>query len=132
MYKINLEDLPPDTCERSFRYLAKGKKEQTLRDTYYLIDPEKSPSKNLKMGYTTVYPEGKTTGHSHPDMEEVYFIICGKGKMVIGDEEFPIQAGDAFYVPPGPYHVTYNTGLLPLRFLWVTGKIRPEDKEAVK
>jgi len=132
MYKVNIEDLPPDTCERSFRYLAKNRQGKTLRDTYYLIDPENSPSQNLKMGYTVIYPGGKTTGHSHDDLEEVYFVICGKGKMVIGEEEFPVKGGDAFYVPPGPYHVTYNTGLLPLHILWITGKIKMENEKNEK
>jgi len=132
MYKVNIENLPPDTCERSFRYLAKNKQEEILRDTYFLVDPENSPSQTLKMGYTTVYPEGRTTGHSHNDLEEVYFVICGQGKMVIGEEEFPIREGDAFYVPPGPYHVTYNTGILPLRILWVTGKVKIENDVSKK
>ncbi|MBE0477764.1 cupin domain-containing protein [Candidatus Aerophobetes bacterium] len=132
MYKINIEDMPADTCKRSFRYFAKEKKGETLRDTYWLITSDNSPSRNLKMGYTIIYPEGKTTGHSHEEMEEVYFVISGKGKMVIGDEEFCVKEGDAFYVPPGPYHVTYNTGLLPLSFLWVTGKLDLKLKDNKK
>lgn len=128
MHKVNIEEMLPDVCDRSFRYFAKEKKGKTLRDTYWLIDPENSSSQILKMGYTIIYPDGKTTGHSHDDMEEVYFVLSGKGKMVIGEEEFPIKQGDAFYVPPGPYHVTYNTGILPLQILWVTGKIKKESK----
>ena len=132
MYKVNIENLQPDTCERSFRFLAKNRQGEILRDTYFLIDPESSPSQTLKMGYTTVYPDGRTTGHSHGDLEEVYFVICGKGKMVIGEEEFSIKEGDAFYVPPGPYHVTYNTGILPLRIIWVTGKVKRESEGSKK
>ncbi|MBC7190350.1 cupin domain-containing protein, partial [Candidatus Aerophobetes bacterium] len=98
MYKVNIEEMMPDVCDRSFRYFAQEKKGKTLRDTYWLIDPENSPSQTLKMGYTIIYPDGKTTGHSHDDMEEVYFVLSGKGKMVIGEEEFPIKQGDAFYV----------------------------------
>jgi len=123
VYKINLEDLPPDICERSFRYLVKNEEGQTLRDTYFLVNPDTSPSQSLKMGHTVIYPNGKTTGHFHPELEEVYFVLCGRGEMVIGDEKFPIKEGDAFYVPPGSFHVTYNNGLLPLRILWVTAKI---------
>ena len=40
-------------------------------------------------------------------------------------KEFPIQAGDAFYVPFGEFHVTYNTGNQPLAMVWVTGKDTP-------
>ncbi|CAB1060915.1 hypothetical protein D1BOALGB6SA_5682 [Olavius sp. associated proteobacterium Delta 1] len=121
-YTVNVEEQQPDLDQRSLRHVVKGRESEILRDTYYLIDPENSPSKNLTMGYTVIYPTGKTTGHAHADMEEVYYIQSGQGKMVIGDKEFPIQAGDAFYVPFGEFHVTYNTGNQPLAMVWVTGK----------
>jgi len=122
-YLVNIEDMKPDEDKRSLRYAVKNREGETLRDTYFLIDPEKSPSRNLKMGYTIVYPTGKTTGHSHDDMEEVYFIVSGRGKMVIGNDEFPVQTGDALYVPFGEFHATYNTGIEPLKLLWVTGRV---------
>ncbi len=122
-YLTNIEDMKPDQDERSLRYAVKDHQGKTLRDTYFLIDPDDSPSRNLKMGYTIVYPTGKTTGHAHDDMEEVYYILSGNGKMVVGDDEFSIKEGDAFYVPFGEYHVTYNTGIQPLSILWVTGRV---------
>jgi len=122
-YLVNIEDMEPDEDNRSLRYVVKDRQSEVLRDTYFLIDPENSPSKNLKMGHTTVYPTGKTTGHAHDNMEEVYFILSGKGRMVIGEDKFPIQAGDALYVPFGEYHETYNTGIEPLKLLWVTGRV---------
>jgi mannose-6-phosphate isomerase-like protein (cupin superfamily) len=124
---VNIEDMKPDEDKRSLRYAVKNREAETLRDTYFLIDPETSPSRNLKMGYTIVYPTGKTTGHSHDDMEEVYFILSGRGKMVIGKDEFSIQAGDAFYVPFGEFHTTYNTGIEPLKLLWVTGRVEKKE-----
>lgn len=122
-YLVNIEDKNPDEDKRSLRHVVKEREDETLRDTYFLIDPEDSPSRNLKMGQTIIYPTGKTTGHAHEDMEEVYYILSGKGKMVVGEDEFTIQAGDAFYVPFGEYHVTYNTGIQPLAILWVTGRV---------
>ena len=122
-YLVNIDDKAPDEDKRSLRYVVKDREEETLRDTYFLIDPEDSPSRNLKMGHTIIYPTGKTTGHAHEDMEEVYYILSGKGKMVVGEDEFPVQAGDAFYVPFGEYHVTYNTGNQALAILWVTGRV---------
>ena len=125
---VSVDEKKPDEDKRSLRYSVKGRESEILRDTYYLIDPESSPSKNLTMGYTVIYPTGKTTGHAHDDMEEVYYILSGHGKMVIGGDEFPIQAGDAFYVPFGHFHVTYNTGNQPLAMVWVTGKDRTVAK----
>jgi len=127
-YVKNIEEMQPDTCERSLRFAVKGKDRQTLRDTYYLLDPQTSPSKNLKSGFTIVYANGKTTGHSHKNQEEIYYVIQGRGKMVVGEDEYDIKAGDALYVPFGVFHTTYNTGILPLQLLWVTA-IDPEKKE---
>jgi len=121
---VNINEVEPDTCDRSLRYHTKDRKGQILRDTYRLIEPGKSPSQSLTLGYTIVYPEGRTTGHAHDDMEEIYFIVQGRGIMEIDNEKFPIKEGDAFYVPPGKYHVTYNTGILPLIIVWVTGKVK--------
>jgi mannose-6-phosphate isomerase-like protein (cupin superfamily) len=124
----NVEEMTPDDDKRSLRFAIRNHpKGETLRDTYYLIDPASSPSKNLKAGYTIVYANGKTTGHSHNDHEEVYYVIEGRGKMVVGDDEFDIKTGDALYVPFGAFHTTYNTGILPLRLLWVTA--RDETKQ---
>ncbi len=121
-YVKNIEDMEPDVCDRSLRYATKTREQETLRDTYFLIDPENSPSKNLKMGLTTVYTDGKTTGHSHPDHEEIYYVLQGKGRMIVGDDEYEIKTGDSLYVPFGLFHTTYNTGILPLQLLWVTAK----------
>jgi len=119
-FVVNINDMTPDDCDRSLRFAVKGREGSTLRDTYYLVDPKSSPSKNLQMGHTTVYANGKTTGHSHPQHEEVYFVLQGEGKMVVGEDEYEIRAGDGLYVPFGAFHTTYNTGILPLQLLWVT------------
>ena len=129
-YLVNIQGLKPDDDDRSLRFNVGNRKTEVLRDTYFLIDPEKSPSRNLKMGHTTVYPTGKTTGHAHSDMEEVYFVVSGEGLMKIGDDEFPIRAGAAFYVPPGEYHTTYNKGNLPLTVIWVTCRLTEVRGEA--
>lgn len=121
-YLVNIEDKPPDSDKRSLRHAVHDRESEILRDTYYLIDASDSPSKNLTMGYTVIYPTGKTTGHAHSDMEEVYHILSGKGLMKVGDDAFEIQAGDSFYIPFGEFHVTYNTGNQPLAMIWVTGK----------
>ncbi len=128
-YVRNIEDMSPDECDRSLRYAVQHKKGETLRDTYYMVEPGKSPSKNLTMGHTTVYANGKTTGHAHEDMEEVYYVIQGRGRMIVGDCEYDIKAGDALYVPFGVFHTTYNTGIVPLQLLWVTGTDESKKKK---
>ncbi len=126
---VNVQNKQPDDDQRSLRARVAGRDNDILRDTYYLIDKSNSSSKNLTMGYTTIYPTGTTTGHAHDDMEEVYFVISGEGIMVIGEDRFPIKPGDGLYVPPGLFHTTIQTGNQPLVVLWVTGKVGAEDKK---
>lgn len=127
-HAINVQDKEPDEDPRSLRARVKDRDKPVLRDTYFLIDPEQGPSRRLKMGYTTVYPTGSTTGHQHAE-EEVYFVISGEGVMVVGSDEFNIKAGDALYVPPGVFHTTYQRGNLPLTILWVTGRLDREEAQ---
>ena len=122
-YIINVNDLNADTDARSLRARVKDREKRVLRDTYYLIDPKNCPSQRLTMGMTTIYPTGSTTGHSHDDMEEVYYVVSGEGTMIVGEDEYPIKAGDALYVPPCEYHTTLQSGNMPLTVVWVTGRI---------
>ena len=121
---INVQDKPADEDARSLRHHVKGREKTVLRDTYYLIDRESSPSRTLTMGQTTIYPTGSTTGHSHDDMEEVYYIMSGEGEMVVGEDRYPVKQGDALYVPPGEFHTTFQKGNQPLAVVWVTAKIK--------
>lgn len=122
-FVVNIYDMIPDTAEGSLRSRLNLEKMRILRDTYYLITPENSQSRILSFGYTVVYPMGRTTGHSHDDLEEVYLYIHGRGLMRIDDEFFEIKEGDVVYIPPGKYHVTYNPGTIPLRFIWAMCKV---------
>ena len=117
----------PDVDPRSLRAIVTGREKKVLRDTYYLIDQANGPPHRLTCGHTTIYPTGSTTGHTHDDMEEIYFVLSGEGVMVVGEEEFPIKTGDCLYVPPGKFHTTLQSGILPLTVLWMTCKLDGDE-----
>ncbi len=129
-YVKNIQDLKADIDPRSLRDRVKKRDKAILRDTNYVIDPEDEgcESRRLTLGHTIIYPTGTTTGHSHDDMEEVYYVVMGKGVMVVGDDEYDIRQGDALYVPPGEFHTTKQRGNLPLIVVWVTCKVDPDER----
>lgn len=46
--------------------------------------------------------------HAHEAKEQNFFVLAGRGDIVIGADRFPAQPGDYFYVPAGVVHQTIN------------------------
>lgn len=42
--------------------------------------------------------------HYHAKTDEIYYIIAGKGKMVLDDDQIDVHAGMVVYVPRGTRH----------------------------
>jgi len=84
-----------------------------------------------KLGYNvTVVPPGKRAFpyHLHHALEEMFYIIDGKGVLRYNDEEFPIKKGDFIACPTGPgtAHQIHNTGKADLKYLALSTKQGPE------
>ncbi len=117
----NIGDVAMGESGGSFLPLLQAHGDHILRDTMMLVNPADTESGKISVGVTVIYPYCSTKGHSHADMEEVYYFISGSGKMTVGDDEVDVKAGDALYVPyGGAFHKTENTGNMPMQYLWVT------------
>lgn len=62
-------------------------------------------------------PGASTTPHYHPQTEEIYYILSGRGRMEIAGESREVGPGDAIAIPPGQVHQITNTGGEVLKFL---------------
>lgn len=62
-------------------------------------------------------PGAGTTPHYHPQTEEIYYILSGRGRMEIAGESREVGPGDAIAIPPGQVHQITNTGGEVLKFL---------------
>lgn len=82
----------------------------------------------------TVVPAGKRAYpmHNHFANEELFVVLDGVGELRVGDERFPLRAGDLIACPPGgpeTAHQIANTGADDLRYLAISTKITPEIVE---
>ncbi|MGI6149440.1 MAG: cupin domain-containing protein [Limnochordia bacterium] len=118
---FNSSNVAPDTSERSFRKGAKLES-NVLRDSFILVDSSNSGTKSLTFGKTVIYPGCRTGGHAHAEYEEIYYITRGTGIMEVDGERFTVREGDAFWVEPGKYHVTFNESPEPMEYVWVLNK----------
>ena len=89
-----------------------------------------------KLGYNvTAIDPGKAAYplHNHRANEEMFLILSGEGELRIGDERFPVRAGDVIACPPaGPEsaHQLRNTsGAEPLRVFAVSTFESPDIVE---
>ncbi len=57
--------------------------------------------------------------HVHDDHEEIYYIISGRGEIVIDGETQPIRDGDIVFIGVNQYHQIRNTGEEMLEFFAV-------------
>lgn len=85
-----------------------------------------------KLGYNiTAVPPGKRAFpfHNHRVNEEMVFVLQGTGEVRIGDDTYPIRAGDVIACPAGgkeTAHQIINSSSEELRYLAVSTKLSPE------
>lgn len=82
-----------------------------------LLAHRNSCIRNQSLAEARIAPGMTTTAHYHPQTEEIYFILEGKGEMFIEEEMRQVKPGDAIAIPPGKRHWIMNTGNLTLRLL---------------
>lgn len=104
MEKANLEQLEPFIT-------ADG---STIRE---LAGPAWTAARNQSLAEATVQPGGETAEHFHPNTEELYYFVAGRGRMRLGDDEAEVGPGDCVVIAPGTKHKLRNLGSEPLVLL---------------
>jgi uncharacterized cupin superfamily protein len=78
-----------------------------------------------------VLPPGKAgyPRHAHHANEEMFVILAGSGGYRVGEETYPIRAGDIIAAPSGDgstAHQIFNNGGEDLRYLAVSTRLDPD------
>ena len=69
------------------------------------------------LAQATVPPGARTEAHFHRASEEIYLFTAGAGRMLLGDEQAAVRAGDCVVIAPGAAHQLVNDGAEPLVLL---------------
>ena len=77
-----------------------------------MFNRETANTKNLTFAVGYFDPGEGLKIHLHPESEEVYYVISGKGTVYIGEERksIPVEENMALYIPPKTIHGVKNTG----------------------
>ena len=86
------------------------------RQLRWVITNENSGAKHCSMCVIEVQP-GQTVrpAHSHPNGEEVIYLLSGSGKVYIEGVVEPVKAGCAVLFPKGSVHMLRNSGTTPMK-----------------
>jgi oxalate decarboxylase/phosphoglucose isomerase-like protein (cupin superfamily) len=83
----------------------------------WLSEPLVTGTKSFSVGFVVIEVGQGHLRHSHPDAEEVLYVISGEGEQMVGNIRQPISPGMLIHIPPSVDHETLNTGWEPMRTL---------------
>ena len=69
-----------------------------------LLAHRNSAIRNQSLAEARLPPGGATAPHFHPQAEEIYYLLEGRGRMQIEAEVCEVGPGDAIAIPPGLRH----------------------------
>jgi quercetin dioxygenase-like cupin family protein len=74
-----------------------------------VVTRETAPGAASSLGYS-VFTPGTATGMVAHEVEEVAYVVSGRGELRTDGEAVPFTAGQALHIPPGLWHAVANTG----------------------
>jgi len=101
--------------EREFRFGDSGPK-------YIFRGPR------MEWGILILKPGGSLGDHYHKEVEETFYLLEGKARLLVDGTEYSGGAGDAFRLEPGEKHNIMNDSQSALRAVFIKCPYKPEDK----
>jgi len=96
-----------------------------------MFTPDTAGTKHLRFSIGYFDPGQGLSMHIHPESEEVYYVIEGRGTVYVGEERSAteVDQNTAVYVSPGTIHGIRNTagGKLAVAFFVAPGR-EPSQK----
>ena len=84
----------------------------------WLANADSLQANNLSVCVIRVLPgEAVRPAHSHPNSEELIYIIHGNGKVMIENEVGEVSAGSAILFEQGKIHMLKNTGDIEMKVI---------------
>jgi mannose-6-phosphate isomerase-like protein (cupin superfamily) len=87
-----------------------------ILSSWMLISPSNTSSQNISLQFSEV-PVGSEQPIHHHEPEQCYYIVRGKGLMLIEEESGEVAAGDAIFIPSNLRHGIRNIGNEVLEYI---------------
>ncbi|MCL4360646.1 cupin domain-containing protein [Patescibacteria group bacterium] len=88
---------------------------QALENTYFR--QVLASGKHTQVVIMSIPPGGEIGSETHPDNDQMLYLIAGEGKVILNGEEAEYKTGDIVLVPAGTEHNFVNTGSTDLKII---------------
>lgn len=78
------------------------------------ISADAMPGAEMTFGTCRIEPGQRNPLHSHPNCEEILYVVSGRCEHKLGDDILQMEAGDAIRIPRNVRHWARNVGDEPL------------------
>lgn len=96
----------------------------------WMASPAVNDSDRFSAGVVILDPGKGHELHTHPNSDEILYVLGGYGEQEIAGETKEVGPGEMMYIPEGVEHGTINTTWEPMRILAVYGPPGPEENLA--
>ncbi|NHI84177.1 MAG: cupin domain-containing protein [Candidatus Thorarchaeota archaeon] len=104
-----------------------------LRELLNPLHAKKKVHLDYSIAHAIVRPGESSMPHRFFEASEVYYILSGKGRMYVDEEEAEVDPGDTVYIPPRKVQYIENTGQEDLIFLCIVSPSWfPEAEELIE
>ena len=79
------------------------------RTNYWLSRPDLTDARQLQLCQATLPPGEGHAFHTHPELEEVIYVLAGEVEQWVETEKRLLRPGDIAHIPPGVVHATFNS-----------------------
>lgn len=77
----------------------------------WLVAEDRVKARNCSVCVIRIAPGDKVfPAHSHPNGEEVIYILSGSGRVLVDGDVAPVRTGSTVLFPQGKPHMLHNTG----------------------
>jgi quercetin dioxygenase-like cupin family protein len=88
-----------------------------------LIDEQTVNANEITFGHSKYEPKTSMhKKHTHPNAEEIMYILSGRGLAGVNDQETVVGVGDTIWVPKGAVHWFSNPFDEPCEFIFIYTK----------
>ena len=94
---------------------AEGDKDaQSWGELTWKITSESMPGTEMTYGTCRIEPGERNPLHSHPNCEEILYVVSGRCEHRLGEELIELREGDAIRIPRNVRHYAKNIGDGPM------------------